>query len=492
MTDLAWIDAMGQAALVARGEMTALELVDAAIARIEALDTVLNALASTDFERARAVAREPLPAGPLAGVPFMLKDLGATLAGTPQTRGSRAFRAFVSVADTELARRHRAAGLIVLGKTSSPEFGNHSTTEPALFGPTRNPWDLGRTAGGSSGGSAAAVASGMVPAAHGNDGAGSIRIPASCCGLFGLKPTRGRNSWSPSSDAMAGLAVEHALTRSVRDSAAILDATSGRVPGDPYAAAPPNRPFLAEVGADPGRLRIAWSAIPPITTVVHPDCARAVRETAELLAALGHEVEEAAPEFDGETLIEPFARIWAIANLEDYRAAVRHLGREPASDELEVTTWELIEYARRFDAVDLLEALEDLARASRAIGPFFERYSAWVTPTLAQPPKPLGILNASQGGAVEWWRFDCAFNPWNPIANMTGQPAMSVPLAWSTDGLPLGSLVFGRYGDEATLFRLAGQLEAARPWAGHRPPVHAGAPTVPDAAGGRPDDDRRG
>ena len=492
MTDLAWIDAMGQAALVQRGEMTALELVDAAIARIEALDPALNALASTDFERARAVAREPLPPGPLAGVPFLLKDLGATLAGMPQTKGSRAFQHNVSVADTELARRHRAAGLIVLGKTSSPEFGNHSTTEPALFGPTRNPWDLGRTAGGSSGGSAAAVASGMVPAAHGNDGAGSIRIPASCCGLFGLKPTRGRNSWAPFGDAMGGLAVEHALTRSVRDSAAILDATAGRVPGDPYAATPPVRPFLAEVGADPGRLRIAWSATPPIATVVHPDCARAARETAELLAELGHDVEEAAPEFDGETLIEPFARIWAIANLESYRAAVRHLGREPALDELEVTTWELIEYARRFDAVDLLEAMEDLAQASRAIGPFFERYSAWVTPTLAQPPKPLGILNASQGGAVEWWRFDCEFNPWNPIANMTGQPAMSVPLGWSPDGLPLGSLVFGRYGDEATLFRLAGQLEAARPWAGHRPPVHAGAPTVLASAGRPPNEDLGG
>ena len=483
MTDLAWIDAMGQSALVRRGEMTALELVDAAIGRIEALHPALNALASTDFERARAVAREPLPPGPLAGVPFLLKDLGATLAGMPQTKGSRAFQHNVSVADTELARRHRAAGLIVLGKTSRPEFGNHSTTVPALFGPTRNPWDLGRTAGGSSGGSAAAVASGMVPAAHGNDGAGSIRIPASCCGLFGLKPTRGRNSWAPFGDAMGGLAVEHALTRSVRDSAAILDATAGRVPGDPYAATPPVRPFLAEVGADPGRLRIAWSATPPIATVVDPECARVARETAELLAELGHDVEEAAPEFDGETLIEPFARIWAIANLESYRAAVRHLGREPALDELEVTTWELIEYARRFDAVDLLEAMEDLAQASRAIGPFFERYSAWVTPTLAQPPKPLGVLNVSQGGAVEWWRFDCEFNPWNPIANMTGQPAMSVPLGWSPDGLPLGSLVFGRYGDEATLFRLAGQLEAARPWAGHRPPVHAGAPIVLASAG---------
>ena len=473
MNDLGRLDAVGQAELVRRGQLTAVELVDAAIARIEAVNPRLNAVVTPLYERAREEARRPLPASPLAGVPFLLKDLGAALAGTRQTRGSRAFRDHVSDADTELARRHRRAGLIVLGKTNTPEFGNHSTTEPALFGPTRNPWDLERTAGGSSGGSAAAVASGMVPAAHGNDGAGSIRIPSSCCGLFGLKPTRGRNSWAPAGDAMAGIAVEHALTRSVRDSAAILDATSGPVPGDPYLAPPPSRPFLAEVGADPGRLRIAWSAKPPIDVPVHPDCVRAARETAELFASLGHDVEEAAPGFDGEVLLEPFVRIWAIANLSEYREASRALGRKPKRSDLEVTTWELVDFARRFDAVDLLDALAALAKATRAIAPFFERYAAWVTPTLAQPPLPLGVLNVSCGGAAEWWRFDCAFNPWNPIANMTGQPAMSVPLTWTSDGLPVGTLVFGRFGDEATLFRLAGQLEAARPWADRLPPVHA-------------------
>jgi amidase len=473
MTDLSRLDAIAQAELVRRGDASALELVDAAIARIEAVDGRLNSVVTRLFERARREAGGPRPDSPLAGVPFLLKDLGATLAGTRQTRGSRAFRDHVSDEDTELARRYRRAGLIVVGKTNTPEFGNHSTTEPVLFGPTRNPWDPERTTGGSSGGSAAAVAAGLVPAAHGNDGAGSIRIPSSCCGLFGLKPTRGRNSWAPAGDGMAGIAVEHALTRSVRDSAAILDATSGRVPGDPYSPPAPERPYLDEVGADPGRLRIAWSATPPVDAAVDPACARVARETAELLASLGHDVEEARPDFDGEVLIEPFARVWAVANLVDYRDAVKHLGREPRRDELEVTTWELVEHGRRFDGADLLDALKTLARATRAIAPFFERYAAWVTPTLAQPPRPLGILNRSHGGAVEWWRFDSAFNPWNPIANMTGQPAMSVPLTWTSDGLPVGTLVFGRYGDEATLFRLAGQLEAARPWADRRPPIHA-------------------
>ena len=475
MTDLARLDAIGQAELVRSGALSPAELVEAAIARIEALNPILNAVVTPLFEEARAAAARPLTDGPLAGVPFLLKDLGATLGGTRQTKGSRAFLGHVSEDDSELVRRYRRAGLIVLGKTNTPEFGNHSTTEPALFGPTRNPWALDRTTGGSSGGSAAAVASGMVPAAHGNDGAGSIRIPSSCCGLVGLKPTRGRNSWAPAGDAMTGIAVEHALTRTVRDSAALLDATSGPVPGDPYIAPAPDRPFLAEVGTEPGRLRIAWTAQSPLEGAVDPGCAAAARETAELLAALGHEVEEAAPEFDGEVLIEPYVRVWAIANQADHRAAVRELGRPLRRDELEITTWELVEYARRLDAVDLLDALDDLAQATRRIAPFFETYAAWVTPTLAQPPLPLGILNQSQGGALEWWRFDCAFNPWNPIANMTGQPAISLPLSWSADGLPIGSLLTGRYGDEATLFRLAGQLEAARPWIDRTPPVHASA-----------------
>jgi amidase len=478
--ELGRLDAIAQADLVRRGEVSSVELVDAAIERIEALDPSLNAVVTPLFDRAREEARALAAfagglaapaASPFAGVPFLLKDSGAALAGARQTYGSVAFKDQIATTDSELVRRYRRAGLVVVGKTNTPEFGNHSTTEPVLFGPTRNPWAPERTVGGSSGGSAAAVASGMVPAAHGTDGAGSLRIPASCAGLVGLKPTRGRSTWAPAGDAMSGLLVAHALTRSVRDSAALLDVIAGPAPGDPYTAPAPSRPFAAEVDSDPGRLRIAWSARPPIDVPVDPACAAAARSTAELLAELGHEVEEAAPTFDGEVLIEPLVRVWAICNQDDERRAARFLGRTPRRDELEVTTWELIEYARRFDAVDLLDALAELAAAARAIAPFFERYDAWVTPTLARLPLPLGILNQSYGGAVEWWRFDCGFNPWNPIANVTGQPAISLPLSWTDDGLPVGSLITGRFGDEATLFRLASQLERARPWSDRWPPV---------------------
>jgi amidase len=472
--ELGAFDLAAQAALVRSGEVTPLELVDGAIERIEAVNPTLNAVVATLYDRARREAAAPdLPDGPLRGVPYLLKDLGATLAGTVQTSGSRAFAGRVSDADSALTSRLRAAGAIVVGKTSTPEFGNHSTCEPVLFGPARNPWALDRTTGGSSGGAAAAVAARMVAAAHGNDGAGSIRIPASCCGLFGLKPTRGRNSWAPIGDAMAGLAVEHALTRTVADSALLLDVTSGPVPGDPYIAPAPIRPFRDEVGRDPGPMRVAWTATPPFETPVDPACTTAVRDAAAVLESLGHDVVEDRPRFDGTVLLEPFARVWAIANLEAHREASRYLGREPQLNELEVTTWELVDHARRFDAVDLLNALDELARAARAIAPFFERYDAWLTPTLARPPERLGVLNQSQGGAVEWWTFDCRFNPWNPIANLTGQPAASVPSHWTAEGLPVGVLLFGRYGDEASLFRLASQIEAVRPWADRLPPIHA-------------------
>jgi amidase len=273
---------------------------------------------------------------------------------------------------------------------------------------------------------------------------------------------------------MAGIAVEHALTLTVRDSAAILDATAGRAPGDPYNAPDPPRPFLHEVGADPGRLRIGWTGTPPFAMPpVDPECAAAVRATAELLESLGHHVEEAAPQFDGEVIIEPLGRLWAMANQASVRNLERVHGRAIRDDELEITTRELVEYATRYDAADLLDVLDTLAVASRDIAAFFERFDIWLTPCLAQLPLPLGTLNQSHGGAIEWWRSDCEFNPWNPVANITGQPAISLPLAWSGSGLPIGSLLTGRYGDEATLFRVAAQLEIAQPWSGRRPPVHA-------------------
>lgn len=474
MTDLANLDAIAQAELVRRGEVTSLELVEAAIRRIEACNPTINAVVTPLYDQARAEAGRPSPhVGPLAGVPFLLKDLGTAQAGVTQTAGSRALRAYRPAYDSPLVSAYRAAGLIVVGRTNTPEFGNHSTTEPVLFGPTRNPWDLERTVGGSSGGSAAAVATGMVPAASAGDGAGSIRIPASCCGVFGLKPSRGRVSHAPAGEEIGGFSVRHVVTRSVRDSAALLDVAAGPLSGDPYFATPPARRYLEEIGQDPGRLRIAWSDATPLGTAVDPDCIAAVRDTAKFLATLGHEVEEAAPAFDAEVMIGPMVLVWSVGNLAEATEAERLIGRPLRLEDLEDTTWELVEHGRKFSALDLVHAVEELSAAARSIGPFFEMFDAWLTPTLGRPPELLNVLNRSQGGAEEWWRFDCEFNPWNPMANITGQPSMSLPLHWTAGGLPVGSLITGRSGDEATLFRLAAQLEQARPWAARLPAVHA-------------------
>ena len=469
MTQFWELDALGQADLVKRGEASAVELVDAAVARVEALNPRINCLAAPMFEEARATARAGAPHGPLAGVPYMIKDLGQSCAGVRQTDGSRALRDFVARGDSELVARLRRAGAVIIGRTTAPEFGNHSTTEPALFGACHNPWDLGRVAGGSSGGSAAAVAARMVPAASASDGAGSIRIPASCCGLFGMKPTRGRVSLAPGAGE-ALLAVEHAVTRSVRDSAALLDATAGPAAGDTYWPAAPARPFLDEVTIEPAPMRIAWSAKAPLGISVHPDCKKAVEATAARLEQLGHHVVEDDPLYDEEVLIDPMLAIWSVENAAHVEVIKSRIGRSPRDDELEITTWELVEHAGTISGVKLMHAVDQLHSASREIAPFFDRYDAWLTPTLAQPPLSLGLLNQSYGGAREWWQYDLSFNPWNAIANLTGNPAMSVPLAWDAAGLPIGLLFLGRYGDESALFRLAGQLERADAWAARIPP----------------------
>jgi amidase len=481
--ELAELDLVAQGDLIRRGEVTPLELVEAAITRIDSTDPLLNAIVARTYEDARERARlmadrSPDANGaehrsPVAGTPFLIKDLGAQMAGVPETAGCRAQRDMRPMSDSALVRRYREAGLIILGRTNTPEFGNHSTCEPVLFGPTRNPWDPALTTGGSSGGSAAAVASRMVPAAHGGDGAGSLRIPASCCGVFGFKPTRGRVSPAPGTEKIGGLSVRHAITNSVRDSAVLLDIASGPEPGDLFPAAAPVRPFGEEVGRDPGRLRIAWTTRAPLEIPIDPECAEAVASAAQLLGEIGHQVEEAAPMFDGEVLVEPLATVWAVRNLEDAEVLEGALRRPLEPNDLEPTTWELVEFGRSRSGQQVADAFGRMANAARRIGPFFEKYDAWLTPTLGLRPQPLGVLNQSQGGAVAWWRFDFAFNPWNPIANITGQPAMSVPLHWTDDGVPIGVLVTGRYGDEGTLFRLAGQLESARPWRNRRPPIQA-------------------
>jgi len=468
------LDATAQAQLVKQREVKPIELVDAAIERIERLNTTLNAVVTPMYEQARTAVTGELPDGPFTGVPFLLKDIFASYAGVRMTFGSAFLRDYVPDHDSELVIRLKRAGLIILGKTNLSEFGLIPTTEPRLFGSTRNPWDTGRTPGGSSGGSAAAVAAGMVPAAHGADGGGSIRIPASCCGAFGLKPTRARNPVGPDyGDLLGGLESDHALTRSVRDSAALLDATSGPDVGDPYWAPPPARPFLQEVGADPGRLRIAFSAEAPTGTAVHPDCVSAVREAAALCVDLGHEVVETAPALSGELLIQPFITIWAAGCAMAVDGLALLTGRIATPDQFEPLTWALCEMGRRISASSYLIAVAVLQRVARDAGHFFVDYDVWLTPTLAEPPVPLGTFDSPPENPLKVLDRVAEFMPITPIANFTGQPAMSVPLFWNADGLPVGTHFMGRFGDEATLFRLAAQLEEARPWAGRRPPISA-------------------
>lgn len=479
--DLSLLDATAQAELVRTGQVTAAELVTAAIERIEALNPVLNAVVTPDFDRAVEAVRTGFagrngPAGPFAGVPYLLKDLACEMEGVRFTEGSRFLADNVSAFDSELVVRLRRAGLVILGKTSTPEFGMAPACEPVLFGPVRNPWDTGRSTSGSSGGSAAAVASGMVPFAHGNDLGGSLRYPASACGLFALKPTRARNPLGPEyGDVAAGGAAEHALTRSVRDSAALLDATSGPDLGDPYWAPPSARPFLAEVGADPGRLRIGYTTRTPDGDHGHPDCVAAAGHAARLCASLGHEVTETDwPGFTPEvgaaigTMIHA-ATAWIL------RYWIRHVGREPRDGEIEPLTRALWQAGENVTAAQWLLAVGDIQRFSRRVARFFTGFDAFLTPTMSSPPLPLGEMVSTP--AEPWRSLEVSAQTVRyagVVANLAGNPAMSVPLWWNEDGLPVGAHFLGRFGDEATLFRLAAQLEAAQPWAGRRPAVHAG------------------
>jgi amidase len=478
MTELWQLDGIAQADLVRRREVSALELVDAAIARIQGIDPSLNAVVTPLFESARETASRPLAPGPLSGVPFLVKDLGCAQAGVRQTNGSRAMRDYVPTTDSPLVTHYRDAGLVIVGRTSTPEFGNHSTTEPVLFGPTRNPWALDRTTGGSSGASAAAIAAGLTSIGSGGDGAGSLRIPASCCGVFGFKPSRGRVSSAPGGESIGNLAIRHAMSRTVRDNAALLDIAAVPEPGDPFFAPPPGRPFLDEVGIPPGRLRIGWTSTPAIDTTIDPECVAAVRSAAQLLEDLGHDVTEAAPTLDGEVIIRSLLAVWAAGNLEDALDIERLLGHALEPDELEITTWELVEHGRSLSAQDLFEAIAAFGATTRAFGTFFEDHDLWLTPTLARPPEKLGVLNQSSGSALGWQQMDSGFNPFNPWANISGCPSMSLPLHWSAEGLPIGVLATARYGDEATLFRLGAQLEAARPWADRWPAIATGASTA--------------
>ena len=467
-SELAHLDATAQADLVRRKDVQPIELVDAAIERIEALNPKLNAVVTNMFDQARETARGELPEGPFTGVPFLLKDVLGMCQGVPMTMGSALLRDFVPDHDSELVGRLRRAGLIFVGKTNVPEFGILPTTEPDLFGPCRNPWDTERSTGGSSGGAAAAVASGMVPMAHANDGGGSIRIPASCCGLFGLKPTRARNPLGPDfGEGWGGLVAEHAVTRSVRDSAALLDATAGPDIGDPYWAPPIARPFASEIGVDPGALRIAYAASPDFSA--HPDCIQAVEGAMALCRDLGHHVEEIPMTLDVDH--EHFAACVKVIIAAGTASVLKMLGA--VQEQVEPMTWALNEMAGGIDGADYVLAIDQLQRSSRVIARMFSRYDVLISPVVSEPPPLLGHFAAAPDNPLQGFDTASTYVHLAPLANVTGQPAMSVPLFWNEDGLPIGVQFMGRFGDEATLFRLASQLETAQPWAHRRPPVSA-------------------
>ena len=489
-------DGLGLAELVRKKEVKPSELVEEAINRIERLNPQLNAVIHKMYELARKAADGDLPDGPFKGVPFLMKDLLMAYAGVPLTNGSRFFKDFIPDHDSEMVKRFKAAGIIIVGKTNTPEFGLAPITEPELFGPTNNPWDLSRTPGGSSGGSAAAVAARMVPLAHASDYAGSIRMPASCCGVFGLKPTRGRNPIGPDfGEAWRGLTCDHVLTYSVRDSAAMLDATAGPDIGAPYYAVPPTRSFLSEVSADPGKLRIAFTSEPFLGSTVHEDCVKGLEETAKLCRDLGHDVVEAAPRIDGKAFAGAFITIVCV----ETRAAIEEgevlLNREASFKDFEPGTWVLGLLGRQCRAPVFSRSLNLVQLTARQIGEFFEKYDVLLTPTLAKPPIPIGSLQPKESQFVPRKELLGKLNtgelidrlneieilsehvfefmPYTPLFNVTGQPAMSVPLYWNDDGLPIGMQFVGRYGDEATLLRLAGQLEKAQPWSERVPPICA-------------------
>jgi amidase len=482
VAELAAYDAVGQAALVAAGELTATELLDAAITRVEAT-RALNAVIADLFDRGRAAAAEMDrtgvlrggDAGPVAGVPFLLKDLGASLAGAPEAMGSRALRAHVASESAWIVDRYLDAGLVVFGKTNTPEWGNHCTTEPSLFGPTANPWGPGITPGGSSGGSAAAVAAGVVPAASGGDGTGSIRVPAACCGLVGLKPRRGRTSFAPGSGhGLEGLVNEHALTRTVRDSAALLDVVAGAAPGDPYSAPPPARPFLAAIAETPSAQRILTTTHSPFPgPVTDPEVVAAVEATATALAGLGHHVDAGAPTVDPDAVADAIAVLHTVSNAQLHALATEILGREPAEDEFEPSTWVMVREGFHTTGVAYAEAISAVHAQTRRFAAGMADHDVLLVPTLLTGPPPYALLDQPRGTTRAFFDVEFATTGWTTLANVTGWAAISLPLATTSAGLPIGVQLMAR--DEAVLLQLAAQLEIAMPWAARTPAVWAGS-----------------
>ena len=459
--------ALELAELVRSGDVSARELTEAALARIEAADPDLNAYTFVDADGALAAAEAIGPGDPrpFAGVPTAIKDL-TPVRGLPCSMGSDLYGDFTPKWDTFTVRRLREAGFVFVGKTSSPELGVLPVTEPRRFGPTRNPWDPSRTPGGSSGGAGAAVAAGTVPVAHGNDGGGSVRIPAACCGVIGLKPQRGRISRGPDvGDAF--LPTDGMLTRTVADQAALLDVLAGYEPGDATWAAPPPEPFAVSAERDPGRLRVALVVEPPLLTAeLDPTCETAARDAADLLASLGHSVEETAlPLPEDKALFELFSRLWEGMVATGVVLGGRLAGREPRPEDVEAVTWMLYERGRALDSTQYLIALGGAQRLARRIVAWFGDWDVVLTPALAERPVPIGEMDADGPDPVGTFARSGRFTPYTSVWNVTGQPAISLPLFHGDDGLPLAVQLAGPPLGEGLLLSLAAQLEQARPWA---------------------------
>lgn len=478
MTDTTWLDATAQAELVRSGEASPLELVDAAIERVERINPQLNAVIHPLFESARERAKGELTDGPFRGVPVLFKDLGCAVEGDPYHEGMAITKRlnYRSGHTDELAQRYLDAGFVCIGRTNTPEQGLVPTTEPHAYGPSRNPWNTELTTGGSSGGSAAAVASGMVPLAHANDGGGSIRIPASCCGLVGLKPSRGRVTGAPLGDPLSSmLTVDLCVSRTVRDTAALLDAVHGGAVGDTVVAPAPSRPYLDEVGANPGKLRIGILTHDPLSgDMAKPECIAAVDAAASLLESLGHSVEQSYPKaLDDPSFVGHFIALWTsglTALLDGWEAI---LGEKITENDVEPLTWTMAQMGRATSAPDYITAIAVLTAKTRAIAQWWaDGFDILLTPTLAETPFPLGTLDTPDEPMLGFLRA-AQFTPFTPSFNITGQPAISLPTAMSPDGLPIGIHLVGAFAREDLLLSVAAQIEAAAPWIDRRPAVHA-------------------
>lgn len=466
-------DGVGLADLIRDRDISAAEALDAAMEIAERQNRAINAIVLKLYDQARKRAKGRLPKGPFAGVPFLLKDIGGGMAGVTTRQGSAFIPDVPAMYDSTLVARYLRAGLVPFGKTNTPEFGLVPVTEPSLYGPARNPWNPEYTPGGSSGGSAAAVAAGIVPMAHANDGGGSIRIPASCCGLVGLKPTRARNPLGPDlGDVMNGLVADHIVSRTVRDTAAMLDATHGADVGDPYPAPPVERPYADELRRRPKRLRIGYATKNLAGQKVHADCIAAVRAAAQLCEDLGHTVEESSPELPISVLNEGFMTIWAsgLAQQIDYIAQIT--GVKPNARSLQGLTMGLYEAGKRTSAGTYLNAITMLQGAARTVARWHQTYDVWLTPTLGGPPPKVGTINFDERDWQKAYAPIIDLVPFTALQNATGQPAINLPLHWNRINLPIGTQFVGRFGDEATLVRLAAQLEKAQPWKGKRPGLY--------------------